>query len=123
MRWRIVITVLAAAVACLGGIVVAASAASTDRTPALLARPRAAAPGESIMLFGSGFAPLARIVLLAGTPDGVPTRIGAAKTDRDGRFRAPIRIAARVVPGRYVAFACRHSCRVRASAGFRVLEP
>ncbi len=62
------------------------------------------------------------MTLLAGPPASEAVRIGSAKTDEDGEFVAPIAIERRVRPGRYVALACRHDCRVKASAAFRVLE-
>lgn len=117
-----------------GGVVIAAVAAgvrvspAAERraqaavTPTLTVRPRAARRGGSVMLYGSGFRPLVRVTLLAGPPASEAVRIGSARTDADGEFVAPIAIERRVRPGRYVALACRHDCRVKASAAFRVLE-
>lgn len=122
MRWRFIVAVFVAAAACWGAVTAAAPAArKAQQTPALTVRPRAAPRGGRVVLYGRGFAPLARVVLLAGLPGGKPMRIGKAKTDADGAFVAPITIRKDVDPGRYVAYACRHSCRVRASAPFRVL--
>ncbi|ADB51612.1 hypothetical protein [Conexibacter woesei] len=120
MRWRIAVAALVAFVACMGATAIAAPAV---RTPSLVVRPRAAAPGGTVVFFGRDFPPHVRLVLLAGPPSSEATPIGAAHTDREGRFRAPIKIARGVTPGRYVALACRHDCRVKASAMFRVLAP
>lgn len=120
MRRRIAVAALAAVAACMGGVAIAAPAAPA---PSLVVRPRAAAPGGSVVFFGSDFPAHVRLVLLAGPPSSEATSIGAARTDRDGRFRAPIKIARGVAPGRYVALACRHDCRLKASATFRVLAP
>lgn len=119
MRWKIIVGLLAAA-ACWTATV-AAEAATRAAAPTLAARPRAAPRGGRIVLHGKGFAPMARVVLLAGLPGGERMQIGRAKTDGSGRFVAPIAIRRDVRPGRYVAYACRHRCRVMASVGVRVL--
>lgn len=120
MRWRILVAVVAAMAMGTAAAAVAAPAARRAQTPALTVRPRAAVQGGSVVLHGSGFAPLARIVLLASTPGGKPVQIGRAKSDADGAFVAPVTIRRDVEPGRYVAYACRHRCRVKATAPFRV---
>lgn len=89
--------------------------------PTLTVRPRAARRGGRVVFYGEGFRPLVRVVLLAGPPASEAVKIGNAKTDEDGEFVAPIAIERRVRAGRYVALACRESCRVKASAIFRVL--
>lgn len=119
MRWRIIVALFAAA-AC-WTVTAATQAATRAAAPTLAARPRAAPRGGRIVLNGSGFAPLVRVTLLAGVPGGERMSIGRAKTDEAGRFVAPIAIRRDVRPGRYVAYACRHRCRVIASAPFRVL--
>jgi len=122
MRWRFIVAVLVAAAASWGAVATAAPAArKAQQSPALTVRPRSAPRGGRVVLFGRGFAPLARVVLLAGVPGGDPVRIGQAKTDAAGGFVAPVTIRKDVDPGRYVAYACRHRCRVRASTPFRVL--
>ena len=123
MRWRIVVAAVLAAVAWTAAVAVASPAAKRAQAPALVVRPRAASPGGSVVFYGTGFAPMARVVLLAGLPDGVPARIGSARTDADGAFVAPIAIQRDVAPGRYTALACRHRCRVKATSAFRVLTP
>ncbi len=97
-------------------------AAQPAATPTLTIRPRAARRGGSVVFYGSGFRPLVRVTLLAGPPESAAVKIGSAKTDEQGEFVAPIAIERRVRPGRYVALACRHDCRVKATAMFRVLE-
>jgi hypothetical protein len=122
MRWRIVV---AAALVVAGSTAAAATAAPDGRraqAPALDVRPRAAARGGRVVFYGSGFAPQARVALLAGVPGAEPVRIGSARTDAEGGFVAPISIQRDVVPGRYAAFACRHNCRVKATSAFRVLS-
>jgi len=74
------------------------------------------------VLYGRGFKPLVRVTLLAGPAASEAARIGSARTDEAGEFVAPVAIERQVRPGRYVALACRHDCRVKASAAFRVLE-
>ncbi|MDO8210723.1 hypothetical protein [Conexibacter sp. CPCC 206217] len=123
MRWRIVVAVVLAAVACTAAVAVAAPAARRAQAPTLEVRPRAATPGGRVVFYGSGFAPLARVVLLAGPSASATVKIGAARTDADGAFVAPIAIQRDVTPGRYVASACRQRCRVKATAMFRVLTP
>ena len=119
MRWRIIVVLFAAA-AC-WTVTAATRAAPRAAAPTLAARPRAAPRGGRIVLHGSGFPSLARVTLLAGVPGGERMPIGRAKTDADGSFVAPIAIRRDVRPGRYVAYACRHRCRVVASVPFRVL--
>ncbi|MDR9368643.1 hypothetical protein Q5424_06110 [Conexibacter sp. JD483] len=96
--------------------------AAAKPAPALTVRPHAARRGGRVVLFGSGFRAGVRVMLLAGPPTSEAVRIGSATTDAQGEFVAPIAIERRVRPGRYVALACRHDCRVKASAMFRVLE-
>lgn len=125
MRTRMVVAggaVIAAMAAGVGLSPAAERRAQAAATPTLTVRPRAARRGGSVMLYGSGFRPLVRVTLLAGPPASEAVRIGSARTDEDGEFVAPIAIERRVRPGRYVALACRHDCRVKASAAFRVLE-
>lgn len=122
MHWRIVVAAALATVTCGVTGAVATPTARRAQAPALEIRPRAAARGGRVVFYGSGFAPLVQVALLAGTPDAAPTRIGSARTDADGTFIAPIAIEREVRPGLYTAYACRHRCRVRASAGFRVLR-
>jgi hypothetical protein len=98
-----------------------AGAAARAR-PTLTVRPRVVRRGGSVMLYGGGFKPHVRVILLAGPPASEAARIGSAKTDGDGAFVAPVAIERDVAPGRYVALACRHDCRVKASASFRVLR-
>lgn len=121
MRLRIAVAALVALTA-FTGVVVAASAArrAQEAPPALEIRPRAADRGGRVVLYGSGFPPLARVSLLAGPPASEAVKIGSARTDADGAFVAPITIERAVEPGRYVALACRHRCRVKATANFRV---
>ena len=113
---------IVAAAAGVGVSPAAERGAQAAAKPALTVRPRAARRGGSVMLYGSGFRPLVRVTLLAGPPASEAVKIGSARTDEDGEFVAPIAIERRVRPGRYVALACRHDCRVKASAAFRVLE-
>ncbi|MBB4663376.1 hypothetical protein [Conexibacter arvalis] len=124
MGRRIVAGAVAAALAAACGwaatVAVAPAARRAAQAPSMTVRPRAARQGGTVVLHGSGFAPRARVVLLAGPPGGARTRIGRADTDRAGEFVAPITILRAVRPGRYVAYACRHRCRVMASAPFRV---
>lgn len=120
MRWRILIAVVTAMGLGIATAAVAAPAARRAQTPALTVRPRTAVQGGRVVLYGSGFAPLARVVLLAATPGGEPVQIGRAKSNADGGFVAPVTIRRDVEPGRYVAYACRHRCRVKATAPFRV---
>jgi len=123
MGRTIVAAVAAAALTAVCGSAEAAAAPAAGGhrgEPALSVRPRSARQGGRVVLYGRGFAPLRRVVLLAGARNGAPVRIGSARTDADGEFVAPIAIRRDVRPGRYVAYACRHRCRVRASARFRV---
>jgi hypothetical protein len=101
-------------------VAVAAPTVQRAQAPALEVRPRAAARGGRVVFYGSGFAPLVRVSLLAGPPASDAVRIGSARTDAEGGFVAPIAIERAVAPGRYVALACRHRCRVKATASFRV---
>jgi len=119
MRWRTIVALFAAA-AC-WTVTAAAQAEPRAAAPTLAARPRAAPRGGRIVLHGGGFAPLVRVKLLAGQPGGERMAIGRARTDEHGMFVAPIAIRRDVRPGRYVAYACRHRCRVMASVPFRVL--
>lgn len=118
MRWRTVVAAVAAVVVVMSGFAVAAPAAR--KAPALEVRPRAAVRGGRVVFYGSGFPPLVRVSLLAGLPATEAVRIGSARTNADGSFVAPIAIERAVTPGRYVALACRHRCRMKATAAFRV---
>ncbi|HST41364.1 MAG TPA: hypothetical protein VLK58_17735 [Conexibacter sp.] len=119
MRLRTVVAaVVAAVIVAMGGLAVAAPAAR--RAPALAIRPGSALRGGRVVFYGSGFPPLVRVSLLAGPPASEAVRIGSARTNADGSFVAPIAIERAVTPGRYVALACRHRCRVKATAAFRV---
>jgi hypothetical protein len=122
MLRRIVVAAALAVVVCPAAVAVGVPPARGAQAPALEVRPRAAQRGGRVVFHGSGFAPFARVVLLAGLPQSMATRIGSARTDAEGRFVAPISIDREVRPGRYVALACRHRCRVKASASFRVLS-
>jgi hypothetical protein len=127
-RGLIACSVALAGAGSVGAVAEATSLASSEHgarpaaTPRLDVRPAAARQGGQIVLRGRGFEPQVRVVLLAGPPDGEARRIGAARTNERGGFRAPIRIARRARAGAYVALACRHDCRVKASAPFRVLS-
>lgn len=122
MRWRIVVAAVLALATWGVAVAVATPTARRAQAPTLEVRPRAAARGGRVVFYGSGFAPLAHVTLLAGLPGGEPSRIGSARTDANGTFMAPVAIEREVRPGLYTAFACRHRCRVKASAGFRVLR-
>jgi hypothetical protein len=91
------------------------------RTPELTTDSATVKPGETLTLTGRGFPGNVHLVLRAGPPDAEAQRIGAAQTGRRGTFTAKIRIRARSSAGMMVALACFDSCRVKASARFRIV--
>ena len=93
------------------------------RAPQLVADPTAVQSGGTVTLQGSGFPRNAHVTLLAGPPRGEATRIGGASTGQRGRFVATIHIRPRSKAGPLVALACFDSCRVKASARFRIVAP
>jgi hypothetical protein len=101
----------------------AAPRQAATRSAQLTADPTAVQPGETVTLEGTGFPRNAHVALLAGPPHADPARIGGAQTGRRGRFVATIRIRTRSSAGAYVARACVDSCRVSASARFRIVTP
>lgn len=120
MRWRIVVALVAAGLCCGTSAVAAPRAPRTPSRPSLTARPRTAAPGGTVVLYGAGFPARRRVTLLANAPGGEPVPIGRATADGDGEFVAPIAIQRDVLPGRYLASACRQRCKVKATTSFRV---
>jgi hypothetical protein len=99
-------------------------AARPQRPPAgpqLTAKPVAAAPGQAVVLRGTGFPRNAPIELLAGPPRSEARSIGSARTGRRGGFVATIRIRSQADPGRLVALACHDACRVKAAVRFRIV--
>jgi hypothetical protein len=121
-RSVVAVPVVAAALAC-GGLAGAARPHRPPAGPQLTAQPEAAAPGEAVVLRGSGFPRNASIELLGGPPHSEARRIGDARTGRRGAFVATIRIRSQADPGRLVALACYDACRVKATARFRIVAP
>jgi len=94
-----------------------------ERTPTLVATPTAVEAGGSVTLTGTGFPRNVHVSLTAGPPHAEASRIGGATTGRRGRFVATIRIRPNSSAGTLVAVACHDSCRVKASARFRIVAP
>jgi len=94
-----------------------------ERAPELTADAATVQPGATLTLTGRGFPRNAHIALLAGHPAADAQRIGGAQTGQRGTFTAKIRIRARSAAGAFVARACFDTCRVKASARFRIVTP
>ncbi len=121
-RTLVVVSLVVAAVAIAGPV----GAARPQRPPAgpqLTVEPAAVAPGQAVVLRGTGFPRSAAIDLLAGPPQSEARSIGSARTGRRGAFVATIRIRSQADPARLVALACWDGCRVKASARFRIVAP
>jgi hypothetical protein len=99
----------------------ASSPPPTARTPQLTADPAAVHAGATLTLTGVGFPRNVHVTLLAGPRNTEAARIGAASTERRGRFTATIRIRPHSSAGAFVALACHDDCRVKASTHFRIV--
>jgi hypothetical protein len=123
MRRHAVIAFSVLAIGVGGDAAFSGAAQRTPAEPRLTTEPAAVAPGEALLLRGQGFPKRAQITLFATPPHGESIRIGSAQTGRKGGFSASIRIRVPSDPNRYVVRACHDSCRVAASAQFRIVAP
>lgn len=98
------------------------SSPAPARTAAVQVRiePTTVRAGGVITAIGRGWPRDAGVELLIGPPYSEAYHVNWARTTRAGTFRKRIRISSRTAAGRWVLLACRRSCRVKASASFRV---
>jgi hypothetical protein len=111
------------AITALGAAAYAAAPRTGTSVPKLTADRVAVEPGGTLTLEGTGFPRNAHLALMAGPPHGASTRIGGAETGKGGRFVATIHVRPHSSAGAFVALACHDSCRVKASARFRIVAP
>ncbi|MCU0258335.1 MAG: hypothetical protein MUF56_04845 [Solirubrobacteraceae bacterium] len=103
--------------------------APADPAPAAAARPTVAVSpttvvrGGSVLVTGRRWAPRATVQLLIGPPRSEADPVATVRTTSAGTFRRRLPIAAGARTGRFVLLACRRSCRIKASASFRIVAP
>ena len=116
----IIVLVLAAAL--VGPVAASSSSSAPARTAAVHVRiePTIVRAGSVITAIGRGWPRDAGVELLIGPPYSEAYHVNWARTTHAGTFRKRIRISSRTKAGRWVLLACRRSCRVKASASFRV---
>jgi hypothetical protein len=105
------------------GLATAAAAQAPAGGPQLSAAPSAVEAGTALTLQGRGFPRNVHVALMAKPPRGEAFRIGGALTGLRGRFTATIHIRPRSTPGALTALACFDTCRVKATAQFRIVAP
>jgi len=96
----------------------ATTRASAERT--FRVRPKEVRAGERVRASGRRWPRRARVHLLVGPPNSEASHVAWARTNRRGRFRKSVRIAAGTAPGTWVMLACRRQCAVKRLARFRV---
>jgi len=109
--------------AALAGLSLAGIAGGTTAVAKLRLTPTMAQPGATITVKGSGFARNVKLTLDVGRPNSRPTvHWTTLKTNAVGGFRYAKTISRAALPGEYVVRACQRSCRVKATASYRVFK-
>ena len=122
MGMRAIVTLVLAAAVAGPALASSSSAPAPARAAAVHVRvdPASVPAGSVITAIGRGWPRDAGVELLIGPPASEAYHVNWARTTHAGTFRKRIRISSRTAAGRWVLLACRRSCRVKASASFRV---
>jgi hypothetical protein len=88
--------------------------------PRVSVAPSAAPAGGTVTVRGVRWTPGATVTLLIGPPRSEADPVARVRARADGTFRRRLRLARRLRPGPYVLLGCRRSCRIKASARFRI---
>lgn len=106
--------------------VLAASApapAAVAARPTVSVSPTTVVRGGSLLVTGRHWTPRATVQLLIGPPRSEADPVATARATATGTFRRRLPIARGARTGRFVLLACRRSCRIKASASFRIVAP
>lgn len=114
-------TLIGAAVAALAltALALAGTDAGARERQKVTVKPAELSSGEQLTVRGRGFKPERRLTLLIGPPRSEAVKVGATRTDSEGRFRR--RLAVKGEPARYVLLACQRSCAIKDRDSFFIV--
>ena len=79
--------------------------------------------GATLTVRGSGFVPKVRVTIDVGRPNSAPTAHWTTlKANAAGSFRYAKVISRSAFAGQYVVRACQRTCRVKATASYRIVK-
>lgn len=110
-------------VAALAGPSLVGVAGGTTARAKLQITPLVAARGATVTVKGTGFTPKVNVTIDVGRRNSEPTAHWATvNASAGGGFRYGKVISRSTAAGTYVVVACQRSCRVKATATFRVAK-
>jgi hypothetical protein len=109
--------------AALTGLSLAGFAGGTTAVAKLRVTPTMLQRGDMLIVKGTGFAPRVRVRIDVDRPSGQPNvHWATVKANAAGGFRYAKVISRSAYPGRYVVLACQRTCRIKATATFRIVK-
>ena len=109
--------------AALMGLSLAGVAGSTTAVAKLRVAPTLVQRSATLTVRGSGFVPKVRVTIDVGRPNSAPTaRWTTLKANAAGAFRYAKVISRSAFAGQYVVRACQRTCRVKATASYRIVK-
>jgi hypothetical protein len=98
-------------------------AGSTTAVARLRVAPTLVQRGATLTVRGSGFVPKVKVTIDVGRPNSAPTAHWTTlKANATGGFRYAKVISRSAFAGQYVVRACQRTCRVKATASYRIVK-